>query len=294
MKRNEILLLDGNHLAYRAYYKFANLRTIDGVKTSIIYGIPYICESLIRRFNPIGVALVFDGGHSKFRKTLLPDYKKRDKKLGWDGTDFYRQKDEAGRLMMSLGISVIQRKGYEADDLITLAAQNFSKNHKVVIISGDKDFNQLISKNISVYNVQKGIIYRKDNLKDYVGYSPKQCLDYLSLCGDKSDNIPGYPGIGPKRAMQILDKYGSVRKYLKSADQFGKIDNKKLTELMLLNRKLIGLIYFYRKFLKGTTLPYLSGGLSMNEEALRKQCKIYEINSFMKPQFLKTYRDIHK
>ena len=290
MMNKESVILDGNHLAYRAYYKFANLRTIDGVNTSIIYGIPYIVESLIRRLNPLDVVIVFDGGHSAFRKALLPDYKKRDKKLGWDAEDFHRQKDAAGALMSALGVTVVHKKGYEADDLIAmLVMQNTKKGIESVIVSGDKDFNQLINDKVVVYNVQKGIRLTKDNLKEHVGYTPKQCLEWLSIMGDKSDNIPGYPGMGPKRTAQIFEQYGSVRKYLKSNKQFGKIDNKKLTELMRLNHKLIGLIYFYRKFLKPQPFD-ISFSTGIDELQLKRYCNLYETNSFLKPQFLKTYK----
>lgn len=290
----EVVVLDGNHLAYRAYYKFPNLRTLDGVNTSIIYGIPYVCESLIRRLNPLEVIMVFDGGHSPYRKLLLHNYKKRDKKLGFDRTDFYRQKDEATKIMLALGVKVVVKRGWEADDLITLIAKRYARQRiRTVIVSGDKDFNQLIDKYTSVYNSTKGILYDRGNLREHVGYDPEQCLDYLSLCGDKSDNIPGYQGMGPKRTMQLLDKYGSIKGYLKSGDTFGKMDNKKLTELRVLNQKLIGLKYFYRKFMRNMPIPWLEDNV-FDMERLKGLCRLYETNSFLKPQFLKTYKDINK
>lgn len=296
----KIAIFDGNHLAYRALYKFGNLRTIDGVKTGVIYGMVYVAESLIRRIGPDVAVVVFDGGRSKYRLELLPSYKDREKKIGFDADDFFRQKDAGKELFMTLGIKVAQKKHTEADDIIAMITRRYSKKEwDVVIVSGDKDFNQLIDGGwpgerggIEIYNTSKGINYTYRNLCDKVGYYPAQTVDYLSLLGDKSDKIEGYPGIGPVKASQLLEQYGSVRNFLESGEKFGKVDNKKLEQIWKRNKKLIDLKFFYRKFLMKESIPWVNPTTGMCEDKLRKLCSTYEINSFLKPQFLKTFKNL--
>lgn len=290
----KLVIFDGNHLAYRAYYKFSNLRTLDEVKTGVIYGMPYVAESLIRKLAPNLVVVVFDGGRSPFRTGLLPSYKKREKKLGFDAENFYFQKDVGRDIFMALGLKVAWAQHYEADDLITMISRRYAKaGYEVVIVSGDKDFNQLLSDNIFIYNTSKSLIYNKDNLVKFIGYSPDQCVDYLCLTGDSSDNIPGYPGIGEKRGMQFLGLYGSIKNYLKGNNQFGKMDNQKLRVIWKLNSKIIDLKYYYRKFLIKKNIPWLNPITEFNEIKLKKFCSTYEIGTFLKPQFIKTFKKLN-
>jgi len=294
MKNRKLVIFDGNHLAYRAYYKFTNLKTLNGVRTAVIYGMPYVAESLIRRLGPDEVVVVFDGGRSSFRMDLLPSYKARDQKLSFDKEDFFRQKDVGMKLFEALGLRVIWEKHFEADDLIAMVARRYAKRGwDIVIVSGDKDFNQLISNNISVYNTSKSVIYTPSNLENEVGYTPEQTVDYLSLLGDKSDNIPGYPGIGPVKAIQLLREHGSINNFLRSKDTFGKVDKAKLQEIWRLNKKLIDLKYFYRKFLIKSKIPWLNPYYhGFDYEKLKILCGSYEINSFLRPQFIKTFKGL--
>ena len=295
-----LVILDGNHLAYRAYYKFMNLKTLDGVRTGVIFGMPYVAESLIRRLGPDKAVVVFDGGRSKFRKGLLPNYKEREKKLGFDAENFFWQKDEGRDLFMSLGLQVAYQRHEEADDIIYSITREYSlKEWNVIIVSGDKDFNQVILPynqgihgEVTVYNVGKGKEIGYTTLPKLLGYKAEQTVDYLCLTGDKSDNIPGYPGVGPKRALKFLEQYGSIRSYLKSGEQFGKIDRKKLRQVWRLNRKLIDLRYYYQKFNSGKSLPWLNEDKDIDMERLKRICFKYEINSFIKPQFLKTFKNL--
>lgn len=293
MKNKRLVIFDGNHLAYRAYYKFGNLKTLDGVRTAVIYGMPYVAESLIRRLGPDEVVVVFDGGRSPYRMDLLPSYKQREQKLGFDKEDFYRQKDVGMELFQALGLRICWKKKFEADDLIAMIARRYAKaNWDVVIVSGDKDFNQMISEDISVYNTSKAIMYTPRNLKKEQGYTPEQTVDYLSLLGDKSDHIPGYPGIGPVKALQLISEYGTIKNFIKSGAKFGKVDNEKLEEIRKLNKKLIDLNFFYRKFLMKESIPWLNPDYGFDEEKLKLLCGSYEINSFLKPQFIKTFKSL--
>jgi len=296
---NRIAIFDGNHLAYRAFYKFSNLRTLDGTKTSIIYGMPYIAESLIRRLGPDQVAVVFDGGRHYFRTDILPEYKQRDKKLGFDAENFHSQKDVAKTMFMALGLKVAQRKGFEADDIIAQITRRYSMSGwEVVIVSADKDFNQLITGPyehygpVTVFNVNKGKEINEFNIKDITGYSSERCVDYLALIGDNSDNIKGYPCIGPARAAQMFERFGSVDGFLKSKDSFGKVNKEKLKVIWRRNKKLIDLKYFYRKFLMNEPIPWINSDAQFLPGTLKQLCNTYEINSFLKQQFIKTFKQL--
>jgi len=266
---------------------------MDGKKTSIIFGMPYIIESLLRKHKPGKVVLAFDGGSHTSRLTLLPTYKKRDHKLNFDSEDFFKQKDIARDLLRDLGIPIIWKKGFEADDLIAMLSLRESRKEKfVTIVSGDKDFNQLIDGFTTVWNSQNGERYNKINLKHKVGYHPEQCVDYLCLTGDHSDNIPGYGGIGEKRAIEFLDMYPSIREYLKSGQKYKSIDNNKLAAVYKTNRQLIDLGYFYRHFMVKENIPWLYKEPEINLNSVRFIAKSYEVGTFNKPDFLKTFTSL--
>lgn len=291
---SRILLIDGNHLIYRAFFKFKGLKTLDGKQTSVVYGGPYILESIIRKFGPDKVIVVFDHGRSKFRTNLHTTYKERESKLGEDKEDFFRQRDELMKLLQAMGLLVYRPEGYEADDVIThLAVEYYRKGWDTIIVSADKDFVQLINDGITMYNVSKNVVVTKENCQQHYEYTPRQCVDYLCLVGDDSDNIPGYPGIGPKKAMQFLEKYGSIKKFLRTGEKFSTIDNDKLSKLYDLNQLLIDLMYFKRKHTKEEEIIPLNPNPELNRKKLANICFDNQINTFTKPQFLNTFINLY-
>lgn len=300
MKNKQLVILDGNHIAYRAYYKFFNLKDFDSKPTGVIFGMPRIIESLIRKLKPDKAFLVFDGGRNEYRKKLSPDYKKREQKLGFDRDDFYRQKDAARDLLMALGITTVWKRGHEADDLIAMVTRRYAKkNWDITIVSGDKDFNQLIMPpnpgvhgEVIIFNTSKSKSYGYTTLPKEVGYTAEQCVDYLSLTGDKSDNIPGYPGIGHKRALKFLEENGSIKEFLESDRAFGKVDKVELKRIYKLNKKLIDLKHFYVKVLIKEKIPII-GGHTFDHKAFKEYCSRYETNSFLKPQFINTFKTLY-
>jgi DNA polymerase I len=285
-----ILLIDGNHLIYRAFFKFKGLRTLDGKATSVVYGGPYILESIIRRLGPDKVMVVFDHGRSDFRKGILPDYKQRESKLGEDKDDFFRQRDELVKLLIAMGLTVFRVQGYEADDIIAYLSKVYYKmGWDNIIVSADKDFVQLINTTTLLYNVNKGVLIDELNCKEHYGYTVRQCVDYLSICGDESDHIPGYPGIGPATATKLFDKFGSVRKFLRSSEPMGKIDKEKLKLIHERNRKLIDLNYFLRHVLVPENIKPINSKANFNKSHVMDICMDNQINSFIKPQFINTF-----
>lgn len=285
------MLVDGDNLLYRAFYKFGGLTSKDGTPSGCLFGFPYILRSLLTKVKPDQVICVFDGGRDKSRMEKLPGYKEREKKLGFDAQAFYNQKKWVMDLLPNLSCWVVWHEGMEADDLIHKVTRRYvKKDWEVVIISGDKDFHQLITDTVSVYQPNKEIFLTPKNLKHYTGYSPEECVDYLCLIGDKSDKIPGARGIGEKRARQFLDKYGSIRAYLNSGNK----DYPQVTkDVYNLNRYLIDLRYFYiknRQFMRG--IPLTTSQVMVNLIEVAKVSRKFNINTFIKIDFIDGYKRI--
>ena len=246
-KNNTLIILDGDNLCYRAYYKF-NTLSGGGKPSGLVYGVSTMVKKLITQFDYPQVLGVFDSGRSKFRTDLLSEYKKRDKSLDFDQESFSEQKGDAIKLLKALGIGILKRDGYEADDLIYAASLLLRRFFdRIIIVSSDKDFNQTISEKISVWNPSKEVLLTPKNLKRRFGVEPFQVVDYLTLLGDSSDKIPGYRGMGEKRIADFFTRFSSIAEYLKSKEVIKILDKEKLEAVRILNKKLISLRYFYFK-----------------------------------------------
>jgi DNA polymerase-1 len=287
--RCDILLIDGNNMMHRAYYKFGGLSSNSAGSSSMVFGVPYILKSLITKFKPIRVIAIFDGSRNKGRLKALPSYKEREKKEDFDYEVFDSQRNDLLILLEALGVGVVRINGQEADDIIYMFARKF-KDKRVTIVSADKDFHQLITPNLRVYSTGKDILLDEDNLVDHFNYNPKQVVDYLILDGDKSDKIPGLKGMGEKRIKDFINQYGSIKAYLNSNTP-GKVNRDTLKPIYKLNRYLIDLAYFYRKENRGLKLNYGVRG-KFNEPTITKVCRKYNIRVILQPDFLKTFSQL--
>lgn len=287
-----VAIIDGGHIAYRAYYKYMNMSTLDGVKTGMIYGVPFILKSLITKIGPDKVIGVFDGGSHKYRLNILPEYRQRDKKLGFDYEDFNQQMASLKKLLMGYGIPIVQKAGWEADDWIYRLALDYKeKGYQVYIVSGDKDFNQAVDQSIHLWNTNKNFKVTHYNMEPKLGISPKIALDYLCLTGDNSDNIPGVPGIGEKTALKILSN-GSARDFIKSHDKVGRVSSEEALKVFKRNRKLISLKHFYRRETRDKAIPFIQKNPPFNKEVIMDICKKYQIQTLIKPEYLQTFKEL--
>lgn len=295
MKKNKLLLVDGENLLHRSFHKFANLKASDGKPSGAIFGFLKSLNFLIYRFRPTHVVITFDNGHSSFRMELNPNYKSSRKKLGIDYESLQSQKKVILKALKYLGIDYIYDKNrefnYEGDDYIAYVKHQFKG--KVIIVSSDKDFCQLICKRVKVYNPAKEVIINNKNCKDIMGYSSLECVDYLCLVGDTSDGIKGYPGIGPVKARKFLDTWGNIHYFLLHPNNtFPGIDFDNLREIYNRNNKLINLSYFIRNNpLK--EIPLVSR--KENKDYIRKLNKLiieYSLASFRSKEFLETFKNI--
>lgn len=291
----KILIFDGNNTMYRAYHSYARLQN-HGKPVSIIYGMPVLVNAMINQFKPDDVYICWDGARSPERLKLHPAYKQgRKTKTEEEAKAFYNQRDEVQKIFHTLGIKQIVHPQMECDDFIYMLVRKLQKdkNNKITIISTDKDFHQLLRSNVKIYNTAMKRLIHKNNLKVEFGYEPKQCVDYLCLVGDDSDNIPGIRGVGPSKAAGLIQNFSSISNFLKSEEQFAKIDKEKLASTYKLNRQLIDLKFFYKTFMKGKQkITYYNGVKEpkLNTDLLFRICNKYAIKALKKNNFLKNYR----
>lgn len=283
------MIIDGNHMLHRAYHKFKRMTSRNGESTSCLYGFPMMLQSVTKKLQPDIIYTVFDGSSNPIRRAILPEYRKRESRLDFDGEDFGRQKDEIKRLCNALGCKVVYSPKTEGDDWAYPIIRKHRKSI-ITIVSGDKDFNQLLSKNVRIWNPNKEVLFTEKNFENREGIAPNQVVDFLSLWGDSSDKIPGYPGIGEKRGKDFLKKFGSIKKFLKSDDTYGKVDKELLAEIYTINNKLINLKYFYRNHQKGVKIPILKGsGFDLN--FLTEYSERYNIKLTNEPDFIDLFEN---
>jgi len=291
-KRNKkkILVIDGDNLLHRALHRFGNFTTKTGEPSGVFFGTPFIINSLISKFYPQEIYIVFDGGKASWRRELLPNYKVREHKIDVDYEAFARQKKDLVHTLPYLGIRTIQVAGEEADDIIAVLARRLEGY--ITIVSSDKDFHQEVRDNVTQWKPSTKTLITPLNIVEKVGYSAKECVDYLTLDGDKSDKIPGVKGMGPKRIRQFLDKYTSIEGFLDSGDtSFGSIQRAQFEAIYPLNFKLISLGYAYRKYWRKKITPKFSRDGFSREEVLNMFRK-YEVNLLTKPGFVENFKKL--
>ena len=246
-----ILLLDGHSLAYRAFYALPveNFSTSSGQHTNAIYGFASMLINLLAQEKPDQVIVAFDVSRKTFRSERFPEYKANRAR---SPEEFRSQLSFIAEILDAFGIPVIEREGYEADDLIaTLAKAALDQDPatQVLITTGDRDSFQLIRPGVTVLYPKKGVtdLARMDAqaVIDRYGISPEQYPDFAALRGDPSDNLPSIPGVGEKTAMKWIQEHGSLSKLVANADQItGKAGESLRGALaqVLLNRELTHLV----------------------------------------------------
>ncbi|WP_071131569.1 DNA polymerase I [Enterococcus timonensis] len=226
MTKNKILLIDGNSVAYRAFFamhavleKFKNKSDLH---TNAIFAFNNMIENVVKKEKPTHALVAFDAGKTTFRTEFFADYKGgRAKTPG----EFKEQIPYIKELTAALGLTHYELKNYEADDIIgTLAKLAAAENFEVIVVSGDKDLTQLASSQVTVQVTKKGVSelepYTPATIAEkYDGLTPLQIIDLKGLAGDTSDNIPGVNGMGPKTAIKLLKQFGSVENIYQNLDQ---------------------------------------------------------------------------
>src|SRR5450432_2771547 len=227
-----LFLVDGYALIYRAFFALISrpLTTSRGENTSAAWGVVNFLQRLIDTHKPEYVAWVHDSGLS-FRHEQYPAYKATREKLGEElQADFDRGMERIEELLAAFNVRVLALEGYEADDVIgTLARQGVDAGVNVVIVSGDKDFYQLVRPGVWLLNPGRGgpasveeQWVGMENASERLGVPPHHVTDYLAMVGDSSDNVPGVKGIGDKTACELVATYGSLENILEHVSEITK------------------------------------------------------------------------
>lgn len=206
--KKQIYIVDVSSMFFRAFYAIRPLTSTKGVPVNAVYGFISMIIKLMKDKNPDHVVFCYDRKEASFRKDLYTEYKAHRTEMP---DDLQVQMPYLKQIANLFGICDIELAGFEADDLIgTVACLAQRENYEVYIVSGDKDFCQLINKNVFLYDTMKDVIYDEALVKEKHGVSPSQFIDFLAITGDASDNIPGVAGIGPKGAQKLIEQFGSL------------------------------------------------------------------------------------
>lgn len=236
---DKIILLDSNSLVNRAFYALPPLTTVDGLYTNAIHGFISMLNRLILEEKPTHICAVFDEKADTFRKAVYSEYKANRKGMP---DELAVQLDPLKTLLRSMGIKVLSKPGYEADDIIGTLAKRF--NEPSIIVTGDKDSLQLLDSSTRVFYTRIGVTdivkYDCDKLLEE-SLTPQKIIEFKALAGDASDNIPGAKGIGKITAMKLLDEYGCVENIYENIDEIkGSVKDKLIAakEMVFLSKKL--------------------------------------------------------
>jgi DNA polymerase-1 len=210
-------LVDGTNLLYRAYHALQGFRTSGGLPTHVVFGFLSMVFRVLREQAPEGFAVVFDPPGPTARHALLPEYKANREATP---DDLVIQIPYVRRALEALGVPVLTVPGVEADDVLgTLARRLADAGEDVTLVTGDKDFCQLVGPRIRLLDTMRDKITGPREVAERFGVGPDRVVDVLALTGDAVDNIPGVPGIGPKTAAKLLEEFGSLEEIVARAPQ---------------------------------------------------------------------------
>ncbi|MBN8236909.1 DNA polymerase I [Halobacillus kuroshimensis] len=231
----KVVLIDGNSIAYRAFFALPLLNNDKGVYTNAVYGFTTMLLKILEEDQPDHLLVAFDAGKTTFRHETYQEYKGGRQKTP---SELSEQFPVLKELLDAFGVKYYQLPNYEADDIIgTLATQAGEKGHEVKVISGDKDLLQLVNDQITVSLTKKGITnvdtYTPSFLMEKMEVRADQIIDLKALMGDNSDNIPGVPGVGEKTAVKLLKQFDTLENLYENLDE---VSGKKLKEKLETNR----------------------------------------------------------
>lgn len=228
----ELILIDGNSLLFKAYYATASMGNLmvnkDGIPTNAVFGFANMLQKILER-NSAYIVVAFDYGKKTFRNDLLEEYKATRKETP---DELKCQFAMVREFLDAYQIPYYELEGYEGDDLIgTLSRLGEEDGLSVSIFTGDKDAFQLVSSQTTVYRTVKGVtqldVYTPETIQEKYGLQPDQIRDFLGLMGDSADNIPGIKGVGEKTALKLLHQYGTVENLKEHMDEIkGKMGEK--------------------------------------------------------------------
>ncbi|WP_379965503.1 DNA polymerase I [Ectobacillus sp. sgz5001026] len=231
----KVVLLDGNSIAYRAFFALPLLNNDKGIHTNAIYGFTMMLLRILEEEKPTHILVAFDAGKTTFRHQTFADYKGGRQKTP---SELSEQFPFIREVLDAFHVKRYELENYEADDIIgTLALEASKQGANVKIISGDRDLLQLVSTQTTVAITRKGITevdeFTPETLFEKYSLTPSQIIDMKGLMGDSSDNIPGVPGVGEKTAIKLLNEFKTVEQVYENIES---VSGKKLKEKLELNK----------------------------------------------------------
>ncbi|WP_240837550.1 5'-3' exonuclease [Acidaminobacter sp. JC074] len=208
----KIILVDGHNLLFRIFFGFNRPIMHHGIDRRCQVGFASSINKMVKDLGASKLLVLFDSVTStKSRLEVYPDYKQNRIDYTEQEENPFEQLGDIYKVLDELDIAFLEADGFEADDYIATICKKHHDDYEFVIVSTDSDFNQLVSESVSIYKSRgkNSEILTPISIKEKLGVSPEQIIEYKSLVGDTADNIPGIKGIGPKRAAEILS-YGTI------------------------------------------------------------------------------------
>jgi len=238
-----LYLVDGSSYIHRAFHAVRNLSNSKGLPTNAIFGFSRMLLKLLGDKKPSHIAVVFDAKGPTFRHALYDRYKATRPPAP---EDLVAQFPYIRAIVQGLGLAMMEKEGYEADDVIgTLARLGEEQGYKIIIVTGDKDFRQIISPLVALWDTMKDKVTSYETFRSEYGLKPEQMIDVMGLSGDSSDNIPGVPGVGEKTAIDLVKQFGTLERVLENSEDIKKAKLKenlaRSREEALLSKKLVTL-----------------------------------------------------
>lgn len=282
MTDKKLFLIDATAFCYRAFYALGGLSTSFGQPTNAIYGFLNMLNKILKKNKPDYLAVCFDVSRDTFRQKKFVEYKINRPPMP-DGLS--SQIPFIKDIVKAYGMASVEKKGFEADDIIaSLSRKAKQKNIPVVIVSSDKDILQLVEDNIEVFSPYKdsGTTYDVEKVHERFGVTPDKIPDVIALMGDDVDNIPGVPGIGEKTAVTLIKEFGSAKDLLKKTEQLG---TEKIRQTVLENADKIKLNYELALLDSNVDLDLKLDDLKIKEPDSKELFRIFKYLEFKK--FLK-------
>lgn len=292
----KLVLIDGNSIAYRAFYALPLLENKQGLYTNSVYGFTQILIKIINDNKPDYILVAFDAGKNTFRHKEYKEYKGKRMKTP---QELSGQFPMIKKLLDAYNIKYFDSEDYEADDIIgTVSKLAEEEKIETIIYTGDKDMFQLATNEVKVYLTRKGItqveMFGPEEINEKYGLTPIQIVDLKGLMGDSSDNIPGIPGVGEKTALKLLHQYQSVEEVLENVEN---ISGVKLKEKIHANKEQALLSKRLATIFREVPIDFEVRDLKLadkNEQEVYELLKKWEFNSLVERLGLENEKDVER
>jgi DNA polymerase-1 len=291
--RPKLFLIDGSSYIYRAYFALPYLSNSAGMPTNAIYGFTQMLIRVVKEHKPHYLAMVLDAPGPTFRHEVYKAYKANRPSMP---EELIPQIPYIKEVTRGFRIPILEKPGYEADDIIGTLVEKLRADADITIVSGDKDMLQLVSDRVTILDTMKDRVYDQAEVKRRFEAQPSQVIDVFGLSGDTSDNVPGVPGIGEKTAVKLIKEFGSIDNIYNNIDKVAgeklRENLKKYKEQALLSKELV-------RIRTDVPLPVDLTALRLipaDNERLKEIFKELEFNKFVKeltPQKTIPYDDYH-